>query len=47
VNNHAKDYAACIRAALTADALPPLGANEKNLLDRPDAIEIEDSAWRS
>jgi hypothetical protein len=46
VNNHARYYRDCLRAALGTLPGEPLGANEKYLLDRPDAIEIANSAWK-
>ena len=46
MNNLAKYYRDCVRAALGTLPEDPLGANEKYLLDRPDAIEIANSAWK-
>ncbi len=46
MNDHARYYRDCVRAALGTVPGEPLGANEKYLLDRPDAIEIANSAWK-
>ena len=46
MNNHARYYRDCVRAALGTVPGEPLGANEKYLLDRPDALEIANSAWK-